>query len=222
MKVRDRMAKDVITVDMDTSITEAFRLMKENRVRRLPVMEKGKLAGIVTLSDLNRAAPSSATSLSIHELNYLLAKTKIKDIIPKNQQLFTVRPENYIETAAKIMRQNAVSGLPVVDHHGRLVGIITETDLFDALIDILGVKKPHSRIDIYVLDQQGGLAEVAQMVASKGINILNTVLYYEEKKDKYKIILRIEDLKCGPILEELKNRGYEIESVIIREFGDEC
>jgi len=94
VKVRERMTRDVITVNRETSITEAFRLMEKNKIRRLPVMDGDKLIGIVTLSDLNRAAPSSATSLSVHELNYLLAKTKIKDIIPKKQEILTVRPEN--------------------------------------------------------------------------------------------------------------------------------
>ncbi|MDD3853365.1 MAG: CBS domain-containing protein, partial [Syntrophomonadaceae bacterium] len=90
MKVKDRMSTNVMTVQMDSSLTEAFRIMKENDIRRLPVMDKDNLMGIITLSDLNRAAPSSATSLSIHELNYLLAKTKIKDILPKKQQLLTI------------------------------------------------------------------------------------------------------------------------------------
>lgn len=87
MKVKDRMSTEVKAVQLDTSLTEAFRLMKEGNIRRLPVQDKGKLVGIITLSDLNQAAPSSATSLSVHELNYLLAKTKIKDILPKNKKL---------------------------------------------------------------------------------------------------------------------------------------
>jgi acetoin utilization protein AcuB len=147
MKVKDRMTVDVKTVGPDTSITEAFRIMKENNIRRLPVIKDQELIGIVTLSDLNQASPSAATSLSIHELNYILAKTKIKDILPRNQQVITIKSNNYIETAAKIMRQHRISGLPVIDE-GQLVGIVTETDIFDALIDILGVKQPHSRIDL--------------------------------------------------------------------------
>jgi acetoin utilization protein AcuB len=127
VKVKDRMSGNVSTVQLDGSLTEAFRIMKENNIRRLPVMDNNKMVGIVTLSDLNRAAPSSATSLSIHELNYLLAKTKIKDILPKNQKLLTVSSESFIETAACIMRQNTVSGLPVVNGE-ELVGMITETD----------------------------------------------------------------------------------------------
>jgi acetoin utilization protein AcuB len=219
MKVKERMAADVKTVDMDSSITEAFRLMKENNIRRLPVMDKGKLAAIVTLSDLNQAAPSSATSLSIHELNYLLAKTKIREIIPKKQKLLSISPEAYIETAAKIMRENTVSGLPVVDN-GKLVGIVTETDIFDAFIDILGVRKTHTRIDFYVKDRPGSLAEVTGLVAARNISIINTVVYYDEKKGKYKMILRIEDLDYEPVLKDLKEKGYEIDSVLVKDASD--
>lgn len=220
MKVKDRMAVGVKTVQMDTSVAEAFRMMKENNIRRLPVLEKEKLAGIITLTDLNQAAPSTATTLSIHELNYLLAKTKIKDILPKKQQVLTVTPENYIETAAKIMRQNKVSGLPVLDK-GKLVGIVTETDIFDALIDILGVKKIHSRIDLYVRERPGTLAEITAIIAELGISILNTVVYYEEKKDRYKIILRLESLENEDLVKALEAQGYEIESIIIRAEEDQ-
>lgn len=220
MKVKDRMATDVKTVDMNSSITEAFRLMKENNIRRLPVMDKEKVAGIVTLSDLNQASPSTATSLSIHELNYILAKTKIKDILPKKQKVITVEPDDYIETAAKIMRMNTVSGLPVLDH-GKLVGIVTETDIFDALIDILGVKSAHTRIDFFAAeDRPGCLAEVTRLIGDRGINIINTVVYYDKRKGKYKMIFRIEDDNYEPIVEELKNKGYEIESVIVRDAID--
>lgn len=215
MRVRDRMNTDVKTVTLDSSITEAFRIMKENSIRRLPVMDKGILVGIVTLSDLNQASPSSATTLSIHELNYILAKTKIKDILPKKQNLVTIGPDNFIETAAKLMRQNNVSGVPVLDND-KLVGIVTETDMFDALIDIIGVNQPHSRIDIYAVDRPGSLAEITQIIAKRGINILNTVVYYEKKTKRYKIILRMEEVNCDDIVEEIKSKGYEIDSVLIR------
>lgn len=214
MKVKDRMSTNVMTVQMDSSLTEAFHIMKENKIRRLPVMDKDKLVGIVTISDLNRAAPSSATSLSIHELNYLLAKTKIKDILTKKQELLTISSDSYIETAARIMRHKVISGLPVVDD-GKLVGIVTETDIFDAFIDILGVKKPHSRIDVYIMDRPGTLVDLIGIISSKGISLLNTVVYYDEKKDKYKAILRVETLDCEAIVEDIKKHGYEIDSVIV-------
>jgi acetoin utilization protein AcuB len=218
MKVKERMTRDVKTVELDTSLTEAFKIMKESNIRRLPVMDKGKLTGIVTLSDLNHAAPSSATTLSIHELNYILAKTKIKDIIPKKQKLITIGPDNYIETAAKIMRANNVGALPVIDN-GQLVGIVTETNMFDALIDILGVTKTHARIDICAADRPGSLAEIINIIASKGINIINSVVY-EEKEKVYKIILRIEEINCDHIVEEIKKAGYNVESVIVKREGE--
>jgi len=213
MKVKERMSLKVVTVHKDTSISEAFSLMKENNIRRLPVMDKGAVVGIVTLSDLNQAAPSTATSLSIHELNYLLAKTKIKDILPKKQEVITISPDTYIEMAAKKMRIHRVSGLPVIDG-GRLVGIVTETDIFDAFIDILGVRKKHSRIDLYVDDRPGTIAKITGIIAAEGKNILNTVAYYDGQRDKYKMIIRVEELDCDDVVQKLKENGYEVESVV--------
>lgn len=215
MKVRDRMSEKLRTVGMDSSVTEAFSLMKDNNIRRLPVVEKDKVVGIVTITDLNQASPSLATTLSIHELNYLLAKTKIKDILPKKQKLITIGPNNYIETAAKLMRENKVSGLPVVDEHEKLVGIVTETDIFDAFIDILGVKRTHTRIDFYTSDRPGTIAEITGMIAQKGKNILNTVVFFDKKKNMYKMVVRLEELNCDDVVEALKDRGHEVESVII-------
>jgi len=215
MKVRDRMSEKLRTVTMESSVTEAFSLMKENNIRRLPVVDKDKVLGIVTLTDLNQASPSSATTLSIHELNYLLAKTKIKDILPKKQKLVTIGPNNYIETAAKLMRENKISGLPVVDEHDKLVGIVTETDIFDAFIDILGVKRTHTRIDFFTSDRPGTIAEITGMIAEKGKNILNTVVFFDKKKNKYKMVVRLEELDCQDVIEALKDRGHEVESVII-------
>lgn len=217
MKVKNRMSENPLTVTLDTSIHEAMNLMKTNNIRRLPVVEKNKVVGIVTIVDLNQASPSSATTLSKHELKYLLAKTKIKDILPKNQKVITISPENYIETAARIMRENKISGLPVVDDKGSLVGIITETDIFDALIDILGVTRVHSRIDFYTADRPGTVAEITTMIAEKGKNIVNTVAFYDKKKDMYKMVIRLEELDCQDVVDALKERGLEVESVIIKQ-----
>lgn len=215
MKVKNRMTENPRTVGLDSSVTEAFSLMKENNIRRLPVVDKEKVVGIVTITDLNQASPSMATTLSIHELNYLLAKTKIKDVLPKKQKLITIGPENYIETAARLMRINKVSGLPVIDENEKLVGIITETDIFDAFIDILGVSRPHTRIDFYTSDRPGTIAGITGMIAEKGKNIVNTVVFFDKKKNKYKMVIRIEELECQDVVEALKDRGHEVESVII-------
>lgn len=214
MKVKDRMSKNVVTISLDASVNEAFRIMKEKNIRRLPVLDQERLAGIITVNDLNRAAPSSATSLSIFELNYLLAKTKVRDVFPAHQRLITIGPDNYIETAAKLMLEHQISSLPVLDA-GQLVGIITETDLFRSLVDILGVKRPHTRIDTLIPEGPGSLAEITGLMADRGINIINTVVYYDPDIDKYKVILRIEELNYEPVVEDLKSRGYSIESVIV-------
>lgn len=216
MKVKERMTENVVCIDMESSVTEVFYLMKEHNIRRMPVLSKGKVFGIVTLSDLNKVAPSSATSLSMHEINYLLMKTRIKDVLPKQQELVSISPDSYIETAAKLMREHKVSGLPVINDQGKLVGIVTETDLFAALIDILSVQRQHSRIDFYTSERQGALAEITGMIAAKGKNILNTVVYYDEKKGLYKLIFRLEELEIEDVVQELKDRGYEVESVILR------
>ena len=96
----------------------------------------------------------------------------------------------------------------------KLVGIITETDLFDALIDILGVKKPHSRIDIYISESPGTLADLTGMIAAKGVNILNTVAYYDDKKDRYKVIIRVETRDSEPIIKEIENAAMISNQVI--------
>ena len=93
-------------------------------------------------------------------------------------------------------------------------GIITETYIFDAFIDILGVNKPHCRIDVYIVDRPGALADLIGILSNKGLSLLNTVAYYDKNKDRYKAILRVETLDYEPIVEEINNRGYEIDSVI--------
>lgn len=219
MKVKNRMSENPHTVTLDTSIHEAMSMMKNNSIRRLPIVDNNRVVGIVTVSDLNRASPSSATTLSKHELKYLLARTKIRDILTKTQQVITIGPENYIETAARIMRENKVSGLPVIDESGQLVGIITETDIFDALIDVLGVTRVHSRIDFYTVDRPGTVAEITTMIAEKGKNIINLVAFYDKKRDMYKMVIRLEELDCQDVVDALKERSLEVESVIIKQEG---
>jgi acetoin utilization protein AcuB len=125
-----------------------------------------------------------------------------------------------VHSRCRFMSENKVSGLPVIDDEGKLVGIVTETDIFDAMIDILGVKRTHSRIDFYVKERPGTLAEIVNMIAEKGKNILNTVAYYDAKRDMYKLIFRLEELEVDDIVKELRDRCYEVESVIIRQEND--
>ncbi|RMG98829.1 MAG: CBS domain-containing protein [Chloroflexi bacterium] len=130
--VKDWMTKNVITVRPDTTLPEAHRLMKDHNIRRLPVVnEEGKLIGIVTLGDVREAEPSQATTLSIWELNYLLSNLRIKEIMTPNP--ITISQENTIADAARLMLENKISALPVMDN-GKLVGIITESDIFRMVV----------------------------------------------------------------------------------------
>lgn len=130
--VREWMTADVITVTPDTTLPEADRLIVDNMIRRLPVVKNGKLVGICTYGDIREARPSPATSLSIWELNYLLSQLTIGEIMTTNS--ITISPEATIGEAARLMLKNQISGLPVVDLHNHLVGIITESDIFRMVV----------------------------------------------------------------------------------------
>lgn len=130
--VKNWMTRDVVTISPDASLPEAHRLMTRNNIRRLPVIKDGKLVGIVTRGDVRGAEPSQASSLTIWEINYLLAKLKIKEIMSSNP--LTVAEEITLGEVAKIMLDNKVSGLPVLDSSGQVIGIITESDIFRMIV----------------------------------------------------------------------------------------
>ena len=137
MLVRDRMTSPAVTVTAETPFQDALKLMRDRRLRRLPVVDgAGRVVGIVSESDLLHASPSPATSLSVWEVNYLLWKLKIGDIM--THHVLTIEEETPIEDAASLMVNNKIGGLPVVDGRDRLVGVITETDIFRAFVERLG------------------------------------------------------------------------------------
>jgi len=131
--VRDWMSSPVVLVTMDTAVADAYNTMMRKGIRRLPVVSEERLVGIVTLGDLREARPSPATSLSIYELNYLLAKLTVGEVM--TQHPYTVTPTTGIQKAARIMLERKVGGLPVVDQDDRPIGIITESDIFRMLVD---------------------------------------------------------------------------------------
>ena len=130
--VKDWMTREVVTIEPDTTLPEAHRLMSERKIRRLPVMEHGRLVGIVTRGDVREAEPSDATTLSIWELNYLLAQLKVEKIMTRNP--VTISKEATIGEAAQMMLDKKISGLPVVDSQGKIIGIITESDIFRTVV----------------------------------------------------------------------------------------
>lgn len=206
MFVRDYMTISPVTVTSEDSLGEALRLMKEHSIRRLPVMVKGKITGLVTEQDLMKASPSSATSLSVWEINYLFPKIKIKDIMTKD--IFTVAPETILEEAALLMQENEISTLPVLDG-SKLVGIITESDIFKAFIDVLGLNHPSLRVTLPVEDQVGVLKNVTKIVGAAGINIISTIVQRLNNEKVY-LILRLDTGDIRGVNEIFEAAGMKV------------
>jgi len=215
MFVRMWMSTDVVTVEADTPILEARDVMKQRNVRRLPVLKHGKLVGIVTQGDIQEAGPSDATSLSIWELNYLLARTKVADIMTKEDDLITVTPDDPVEQVALLMRERKVGGLPVVEGH-KLVGIITESDIFAVLLSVMGVRKGGSRITLALEDAPGKLAEVLDVVKRHDANVLSLVTCedcrrgLEDAQGLTVVVVRLENYDFRKIVKDLKDSGIRV------------
>lgn len=182
MLVQGWMTTDVITIDEDSSIMKASIIMKEKKVRCLPVVNrKGELVGIVSDRDLKDAAPSKATTLDVYELNYLLSSIKIKDLMITN--LAYVRPDETVEFAAILMLENKISSLPVINDQGRLIGIITQTDIFKVLINIAGVYTGGIQFAFSLEDRSGSLREAADTIRSFGGRIVSILSTRETAED---------------------------------------
>ncbi|MBZ4653115.1 MAG: acuB [Peptococcaceae bacterium] len=212
MLVKERMTPNPITITPQTTVATALQLMRDNKIRRLPVVQGDKLIGIVTDRDLLEVSPSPATTLSVFELNYLLAKTKVADILPKDKKLIVISPDAFVEDAALLMRENKIGGIPVVDD-GKLVGIITETNIFDTFIDIMGIKQAGYRITIKLgEDRPGVLAEITKAIASCGGNITHTASFVNASGNSI-IVFRINQGDLESIISAINQQGYSVVSV---------
>lgn len=169
MFVGERMSHPVITIPPDMSIIDALSLMKRERIRRTPVVDGGELVGIISDKDLLNASPSPATSLSIWEMNYLLSKITVQDVMTRD--VLTVSEDTPIEEAARIMADSKIGGLPVM-RAGQVVGIITETDLFKIFLELMGAREQGVRVTVEVENKPGELARLTQQVASLGGNFI--------------------------------------------------
>lgn len=170
MLIGERMSQPVITIHPDVPVQEAIALMTKEGIRRLPVVDqRGQLIGIVTNLDLLHASPSDATSLSVWELNYLISKITVDEIMSKD--VITVAKDLPVEEAARIMADNKIGGLPVVEDH-TVIGIITETDLFKIFLELLGAREAGIRITALMPDMPGELAKLTMIIRDLGGNIV--------------------------------------------------
>ncbi len=191
MYIKDWMAKDVLTVDENTSLMRATRIMKENKIRRLPVVAHGKLIGIITDRDVKDASPSKVTSLDVHELYYLLNEMKVKDIMTSTPVI--LNGSDSLEKAAMIMLESKISGIPVVDDSGHLVGLLSETDILRGFIHTTGIKESAIQYVFDLPDKPGSVTKVIETMRkhnSRVISILTSFEDAESEQDK-RVAIRI-------------------------------
>lgn len=201
MLIGERMSYPVITVSKDLPINEALSLMRREKIRRLPVLDKGKLVGIITDHDLLNASPSPATSLSIWEMNYLLSKITVKDVMTK--KVLTVTEDTPIEEGARIMADNKVGGLPVL-RGSEVVGIITETDLFKILLELMGARERGIRLTVLVDNKPGQLAKIAGAIANEGGNIFATGSILGDDPTNRELTIKVSGINEERLVEQVR------------------
>ena len=211
MLIRERMTHNPVTIRDDTSLHDALKIMRENKVRRLPVLDKkGKLVGIVSEKDLLYASPSPATSLSVWELNYLVSKITVSEIMTRN--VITVCEDCPIEEAARIMVDNKIGGLPIV-RGDTLVGIITETDLFKIFLELLGAREQGTRFTLLVPEKRGMLAAMTQKVTEMGGNIVTLGTFLGEDPTNRLITMKVQDVDKEQLWPKLEELGIKLVDV---------
>ena len=212
MLVKNWMSKTVITADADDSIHDAMKLLKTHKIRMLPVIKKSKLVGVITDRDIKRASASDATTLSVHELNYILSKVKVKEIMP--DRLITVPFDYTVEETAAVLLENKISGVPVVDHDGRVVGTITQTDLFKVLISLTGVGNRGVQFALQLKDRPGYIKEVSDIIRGDNGHIISILSSNEQVPEGYRnVYIRmygVDRLKVPQLIEALKEKAILI------------
>lgn len=194
MPVQDWMSKNLVTIDENTSIMKASKVMKQNNIQHLPVTRKGRLVGIVSDRDLKEATPSKATALDIHEMYYLLDNLAVKSLMPPT--LITIAPGDTVEKAAAVMLKNHISALPVVDANGALAGIITKGDLFRSFVSISGFYQGILALGVEVPDEAGYIKQVTDVIRAHGGRIASIMTRYEGTPEGFKhVYIRAKQIK---------------------------
>jgi acetoin utilization protein AcuB len=210
MFVRDRMSPNPITIKTDTSVSDALRLMRERKVRRLPVVDShGQLVGIVSDSDLLYASPSPATSLSVWEIHDLLYRLTVDKVMTRD--VVTVNEDTPLEAAARLMSDKKIGGLPVM-RGKNLVGIITETDLFKAFLAALGGRRAGVRVTVLIPDVKGTVAKIAGAISEAGGNIVGLALSDPTPAtgQDWEITFKVKDVPMDKLVEAIKPTVHTI------------
>ena len=209
MLVKERMTTPVIVVQVDTPFQEALKLMRDNKFRRLPVVDReGVLVGIVSERDLLHASPSPATTLSVWEINYLLWKLKVADIM--THHVLTIDPESPLEDAASLMVSRKIGGMPVVDGQNHVIGIITETDIFSAFVEMMGGGQKGLRLTLQIPAGSGTLATLSKAIFEAGGNILSVGSLNRETDSQRELIVKVRGVSKEKIVDILEALGDHV------------
>lgn len=209
MLVKEVMTPNPVTIEPDMSVTKAQRLMRDDQIRHLPVIRKGKgLVGLLTRDALNRALPSELSSLSIWEINYHLANIQVRQVMVK--KVLTVTEDVTVEEAARILIENKIGSLPVM-RAGQLVGIVTDVDLLQALSNLMGWRQPGVRVTVQVPDERGWLAKVATAIADAGGLVAGGGAYPASEPLKANLVFKVRNVP----LDELKALLGGMDGVVV-------
>ncbi len=199
MLVRDRMSHPVITVTPQASLDDAWKIMTEEHISRLPVVDKrGKLVGIISEKQILRYSPSAATTLDAYEIQGVMNRMPVERVMTK--EVITITPDTPIEEAARIMADNEISGIPVVAGDS-LVGIIAETDLFKTFLEVLGAREPGVRLTVSMPKTPGGLACLSQTIFQNGGNIISVGSFYGQSSDTAEVTVKVENISKDKLVE---------------------
>jgi len=202
MLVRERMSHEPITITPDVPVTDALSLMRERKIRRLPVLDShSKLVGIVSDQDLLYASPSPVSSLSVWEMHYLLGKLKVEEVMTR--KVITVTEDTPLEEAARIMADNKIGGLPVM-RDDKLVGIVTETDLFKTFLELLGARQSGVRVTALVPGAKGTLAKITNAIFGAGGNILAFSQSMDATGTRWQVTFKVQDVPRDQLVETIR------------------
>ncbi len=209
MFVGKKMSRNLITVTPDTSILKAKNLLREHHIDQLPVVEGKKLVGIIADRDIRDNSPSPATTLSVHEMNYLLSEITVEKIMTR--KVFTTTPGTTIEEAARVINEKHVNSLPVVAGD-ELVGLITTCDLLNVLIDFMGVRSaPTCRVQLKLPGTVGEIAKVAHIINTMGLKIVSIISAIDKDDDGIRsTLIRVETDDCAEVRRTLEDAGYAV------------
>jgi acetoin utilization protein AcuB len=203
------MSAPAVTIRADTAFQAALKVMRDHSIRTLPVVnKKGKLVGIVTERDLLHASPSAATSLSIWEVHYLLGKIQVKDIMTKD--VITTEPNAPVEEAARLMVAHKIGGLPVLDEDESVVGVITETDIFETFVEMFAGGHAGVRLTLEVPERKGVLAELSTTIAELGGSIESVGSFFGDVAGERELVIKVRGVSKDQLVETLEALGDHV------------